>query len=1121
MINIQNVLAGLFPTITGSRRIVDVAGLPSGLIAFDPAAITNWHNILSEALREGTVSAVIEAALQEYPENQELRLAQQTLVLPESLGLAEDSQAELDAIQDVCRHLTLGTATTLNRNLPAASAVVRHGAESHVDLFLASDLKWCVLIGQSGVGKSTVMASTAMRLASIGWSVLLVNARQFTLNEVARSMAARVDSLPNDAHWHRVLIEPWMSPGHQGFILMIDGLDEQSRDVIETELTKLIDELNASPQARVKVILSSGEVAWQDLRWGLPLLGTYTDHLSTERIYSIQIEDFDDSELNEALTTVAATEYTSATWIGGRIDPEIDAVRELLKHPATFSIFAEARGSGALDPGTEITWAELLHRYVNLVLGRVSRECRVTHAALRDHLIRMASLAYENGSQDFRVEIDLLRIEIPDIKVDGTYPRNSPCASLIERGLLESSDGIGNKHFIGFSRRNVGSYFLSFALETKAEVYAREEVQELIAVWLEGVYDYPPVIDAIVAWVHRLSPDDSMHAALVQALIINPSMRLEVLFRTMPPSSAWAILEAVGNVGEDGYLEPYRTALLTLPPSPDAFRAFRNGLQSDDLQILRLAIRAVGSNRDIGSVSALIVLLEHENEEIRRLATRALGLIGSESVSVLLAKVEDLTLTMDVRNQALVALRATGYRTSEVYYTLNACLCEGAEDFTDLRRNALLAAAGMRTPGLTDRAIDALGSPDSFTVIAAAKLLTEVPDPNAGDALLAGFQSYSAQDAHEPERYFVIRQLIVALRRLQDSEHPDETLEVLRQSLATNEPLSGTEAAWICEASPSPTAMAMIFERLICDLRQGNIHPHLWQYLRILADVWEPATLKAMSMVCQRLEQGGTDVAGVIVDALIASMNLEIDHPFRDSNARRWALALLARCNPTNLGPELARLLPMVEWPFDQEICDILWILQDRRAEPSLLAQLRDIPPDSEGVVRRRQSAPLYALATCGTVESAGQVLAYLRIVGKGQIQIDFPERVLVPMVRNGVITGTQLVTIVDDESASEDGRIASMLALFETDAEAYAVVFSRVVVQDVGPVMQGYAAGALGLSGDTSMVPLLKRLVSGSEEAIVVVRAARALALLSPTTAARDIEQALTRFGDIGKLGT
>lgn len=113
MTNLRNVLGGLFPTVPDSRRIVDASGLPSSHIAFDPSAITNWHSILIEAQRRGKVHAIIDAALAEYPESEELKLAQQGELRPvQGPAIGEEipwqGPADVDPFEKI-----IGTQSTL------------------------------------------------------------------------------------------------------------------------------------------------------------------------------------------------------------------------------------------------------------------------------------------------------------------------------------------------------------------------------------------------------------------------------------------------------------------------------------------------------------------------------------------------------------------------------------------------------------------------------------------------------------------------------------------------------------------------------------------------------------------------------------------------------------------------------------------------------------------------------------------------------------------------------------------------------------------------------------------------------------------------------------------------
>ncbi len=63
------VLAGLYPSLEDSHRIVDEAGIPRAFVPWRARAIDNWHEILYEADNRGQVIDVIRAALKQYPDN--------------------------------------------------------------------------------------------------------------------------------------------------------------------------------------------------------------------------------------------------------------------------------------------------------------------------------------------------------------------------------------------------------------------------------------------------------------------------------------------------------------------------------------------------------------------------------------------------------------------------------------------------------------------------------------------------------------------------------------------------------------------------------------------------------------------------------------------------------------------------------------------------------------------------------------------------------------------------------------------------------------------------------------------------------------------------------------------
>ena len=70
--NLRDTLADLYPLVNDSIQLVKKAELPTGKIAFDPAAYSNWFNILDYADKRQKVRDIVEKAHEEYPENRVL-----------------------------------------------------------------------------------------------------------------------------------------------------------------------------------------------------------------------------------------------------------------------------------------------------------------------------------------------------------------------------------------------------------------------------------------------------------------------------------------------------------------------------------------------------------------------------------------------------------------------------------------------------------------------------------------------------------------------------------------------------------------------------------------------------------------------------------------------------------------------------------------------------------------------------------------------------------------------------------------------------------------------------------------------------------------------------------------
>jgi hypothetical protein len=183
------------------------------------------------------------------------------------------------------------------------------------------------------------MAGEANRLLESGWAALLMRAQGFSLQYLAERVAQYSIQLPTTLDWRRVVVEPWeeeLLPHVRGFALLIDGLDETNLGTTVPELLKLHDGLGGVSSDRLKVILSCHEFTWDRLVQQLPFwqdAGTFS-HQTGSGVEVITITDFDAEELDRALQAIDARELLTHRRRGEWADPHVEAIRNLLQHPA-------------------------------------------------------------------------------------------------------------------------------------------------------------------------------------------------------------------------------------------------------------------------------------------------------------------------------------------------------------------------------------------------------------------------------------------------------------------------------------------------------------------------------------------------------------------------------------------------------------------------------------------------------------------------------------------------------------------------------------------------------------------------------------------------------------------
>lgn len=134
---------------------------------------------------------------------------------------------------------------------------------------------------------------------------------------------------------------------------------------------------------------------------------------------------------------------------------------------------------------------------------------------------------------------------------------------------------------------------------------------------------------------------------------------------------------------------------LTRMPLLEAREMARNGLQDDDVNVVRTAVHAVGVHHDGEALPILLKLLSHSDTHVRRKTAEAIGRIGSsDAASVLLSTANDLK---DRAHEHAVIYALI--QINPAISTLQAALNKARHP--DIRRVALIVLSQMHDGGLT------------------------------------------------------------------------------------------------------------------------------------------------------------------------------------------------------------------------------------------------------------------------------------------------------------------------------------------------------------------------------------------------------------------------------------
>jgi hypothetical protein len=759
-------------------------------------------------------------------------------------------------INKACRAITRRRAKLM---IDGRSLIERPDLDQEFDEFLSSDYRYGFAIGASGMGKTIAMAAEARRLLGRRWTVLLLRGRSFTVASALEELAHELQVAPNTLSWSTIA-EFWTSgtKASSGFVLMIDPLDLTAIDAIDRELELLHDAIGTAAPERVKVIASARDTAWDRFSH----LSSFTLYEPTSgagrksgRRYSVlPVTGFTNHELDRALQMIGATELITPGRHGANVNAHVATLRGMVKHPATFEHFAELRQSGDESLVQNVTWSSFLGQRLARMLSQVRQQSKTT-LDLQDHLIRLALLGQRENSNDFQVEVELVKQELPALFGRQTSEAPSAYDALIDNGVLIEAGG-PNGAKVGFRISDAGAYFLSFDLERQMAGRSTNDIEKAAGDWLEAASTFQALLDALLAWIDRLAenPLDERLLALLRAMVRQYQFRHSSLFSLVSPRVMQSLFVLAERADDDSYHDYWEVAR-EVRSSPEALAEIRRRLEDSEPRIRRLAPELSGRHRDVEAAFDLITLLDDEDYDVSHNAYVALGKVGRAASEPLLQIADDPARLAPLRSRCLNALRGVGLRDTRVSEVIRHCLRDSVAGESELLRSALLAAAHLKVTGQTEFALKALSSGEEWVALSAAKYLMEIPDAVAFGPLEELLKPQPTAEGSFLERYSLPQQMMAALVAIDRDRAEPIVLARIRDGLNGTGELNPVEAIWATDRIETTQGRSVVLKAFLAQLQDTPERNELWRSGELLAGTWLPAQLRSLVATTAEITQ--------------------------------------------------------------------------------------------------------------------------------------------------------------------------------------------------------------------------------------------------------------------------
>ena len=1011
-------------------------------------------------------------------------------------------------IQDACGALSTRIASVL---VDGQSVIERLTFQNRLDSFLKSQARYCFVLGPSGVGKSISIATQVERLTHKDRALILTPGKSFSLEETARLVAQELPQSVEAPSWQK-LIEI-ISDKNLELLLFIDAIDEASNlDELFLQLSQLHYSIGAVSAERLKVIISCRDIAWS--RFRQQRLFPVYQHSNQEipgngksgglASVEISLSDFTVDELDLALIKIDANELLEPGRFGQLPSAHVLTLRDLLKHPATFSHYAALKRDNSAISIQNITWSYLIEQRLDSALEKCARQCGKDVTFLRNSLITLAKTAWESSSKNFELDIEQVWNATPTFDTNGGAGKLTARMALIENRVLSES-AVGNRQFIRFHNNDIGAYLLSLELEHRLEPANAVSRRATLEQWLTESWNFQPLLDSMLAMLDRWldQPHSSQSLAMVEVLVESNRFYYGEIFGLMRPQVLKTIFDIIRQ-SDDNDFYGYRNAALNVRPNDDALQEIRVHLNDENSRIRQLAAELAGAHRDGVAIARLIQLLRDGDDDVKRKAYRAFGHIGVAAIKPLCETIQNRSKGVDLRASCLNALRSIGFRDSEVSAAIKKSLKDGGSTLTT---SGLLTSAHLRDRGHLQAASEALTSTHSRSIQAAAKYLAEVPSKGAYQAVKKAL-TFSLLRAQDFQHFFNVSQLMVALFNSNQEKARDLLTDIYRAALEGRSRLTAHRAIQISPKFDAPFISALNFKGLVEQLQVNPEDNSIWQSADIVSSIWQIDHLDVVVDANRELEQGGLDTAKLFVDAIIPGITINEEFRIGNQLNRTSDLRPVIKSQSRNFAIEAARLLRHSGILSCMDLCRWLWVSGDTRSEADLLYRFENPSEEREAIHERSYIAR--ALATCGKAKGARAVINYVENKGE-ELEFDFARTTLFPLLIREQVSFDEVINIALNPNMNWWSRSVSVIALSQVDHSRFGNLFADLAeTSSDEPRLQTQVIRSLGLTKDKSHLPKLQRLLRESEHLAVKEQAAECLTWLDDDSSVHDIERAL-----------